>query len=396
MSDYLPDATTLPRLEVPAKGGAWAMWQRLQSKRARRREFSWTMLRGDLDDNERLGRLRTLVDLGLWGDHTRRKDVSQERDMMGFDILRAQRECHCTQEVLHLALEAGVDPNWHEKNHYDDSLLTLFVRHNLPDCMKLVLRAGANPRWQDTCNKTALHLLVERATIDAEVRQATLPQIEHLLELGVDINDRGQSRYNELGAPPIRIAIEKWDAGLVRWMLGRGASLDVCDEDGDTPMHWVASAHAGWDEPDYDQMLTLLADHGAPLDKPNMRGETPAWTAMKWRNEKVGGWLLEHGASGVCVPHTFQDSNGYDHPGKPGESLLQVFCENIALTPHTADLILLLGGRGSDAWNTITPEGVPLHEALVAEKSPWVPFIQAQALDQAVQPGRAPSRRRRL
>ena len=385
----LPDPTPLPRLSVAPKTGAWSWWQRLQSKEGRRRAFSYAILNPDLrlDDEERLGRMRTLIDLGLWGDHGEmdKRTFIEERRALGYDILRAHREGLCSVEVLHLALEGGVDPNWHERNHHDDSFFTLFARHNQPDCMERVLDAGANPRWRDTCEDTALHILIDHACMDEEIKANLLPVVDRLLARGVDINDQGQARHeNDRGEPAIQAAIEAWDVDLVQWMLDRGARLDVEDAYGNTPFHWAAMSRRGWGDRHIDPLLELLHKHGAPLDAANGRGETPVWAAMAWKNDDVGGWLLEHGASAQCVPHTRQDSQGYEYRGENGPGLLQVFCQNTALNEKTAAIIPLLTARGSDVWNDPTPEGAPLYEVLRANNSAWLAFVEAGLLDQAV------------
>lgn len=403
MPPHTPPPTPLARLDIAAKGGPWAMWQRLQPRENRRRAFSYALLNPDyrLDDTERLGRMRALVDMGLWGDHDKPQDkrmFQEARRMLGYDLLRTQRERLLSVEALHLAMEAGVDPNWHEQNHYDDSLLTLFARHNLPDCLERVLDAGANPNWRDTCDNTALHILIEHAGTDEGIKANMLPMVEALLRRGVDINSAGDNRHDhDHGKPPIKSAIEAWDVDLVRWMLGRGARLDGVDAYGDTVFHWAATARRGWGERDVGPMMNLLLQHGAVVNAVNQRGETPVWSAMKWGHVDAGRWLLEHGASRSCVPHTFQDPQGYEFPGKNGPGLLQVFCQNIPRSEEAIEALAYLLEPGTQAWHDATPEGMPLHELLRSQDSQWLAFIEAGLLDQevaTVNPQIAPTRAR--
>ena len=385
---HLPVPTPLPRLDVPAKGWAWALWHRMKSKAERRRVFTTTMNNSNIEEDERLRRLRTLVDLGLWGDHAARQDRAyhSEQSHMGFTLLSSVRSGTCTPLVVHLALEAGVDPNWREHNNYNDTLLTMFARHGRGECLPVVIKAGGNPSLLDSCRKTALHILLENAVNNSSARARSLLAAELLLAAGVDINDPGQADpgREQKTAPPIQIVIEKWDVDLTKWMVERGARLDVVDGYQETPMHWVASTSGAWDSPPVE-LLDYLVAHGAQVDQPNSRGETALWTAIKWRNWNAVDWLLDHDASVRTVPHTFRDGQGYEKPGKKGESLLQALCEACSFSDESHVIADKLTANNPQAWEVITPSGQPLRELLEQKESSWRVLAQASQLEASME-----------
>jgi ankyrin repeat protein len=397
----IPSPTPLPRLEVPSKGWLWRSWHRLKSHPKRRLAFARAIFNETVDDDERLARMRALVDIGLWGDHheTQRKQFKADVNFMAFDVKLAMRQGLCIPEVLHLMFEAGINPNWRENNNYDDSLLTLFARHCQKDLLKLALAAGANPRWRDSCGKTPLHIAMETlaGNSDRDVHANVMPIAEHLLASGVDINDPGVARNKEKGSPPIRTAIERWNVELTQWALDRGASLDVVDDYTETPFHWAATVHKGWGEWDCAPFMALLLANGAKPDEPNRRGETPVWSALKWGNADMAEWLVDHGADIHVIPHTFQDPQSYEKPGKKGASLLQILTEDFGCHEETVGLAQKLAGGDRNAWNVMTTHGVPLVERLKQEESPWYAFAQAGQLENSTPTiAKAPARKPRL
>ena len=387
----MPPPTKLPRLDVPAKGWAWRTWHRLKPLSERRLAFSRAMNNTNVDDDERLARMRTLIDIGLWGDHRalhHRNEFNHDRRSFGYDILIAAKGGMCLPEVVHLAMEAGVDPDWRENNNYDDTLLTMFARRCQEESLKVVLEAGGNPSLRDSCGKTPLHILLERlaGNQDVDVKNNVMPIAEHLLSVGVDINDQGDSRNKEKSSPPIRAAIEKWDQALVQWSIDQGASLDVVDDYQETPFHWAATVNKGWNEWDCAPFMDFLLANGAKIDEPNPRGETPLWQALKWRNEDVAEWLVDHGANINVVPHTFQDPQGYEKPGKKGAPLLQILTEEVHFCEENISLAQKLVNGNPKAWEVITTSGKPLSKVLEKTKSPWLVLVQATQLENTTKP----------
>lgn len=73
-------------------------------------------------------------------------------------------------------------------------------------------------------------------------------------------------------------------------------SVDVCDEDGLTALHWAAA---------YGQIssVNLLLAHGATIDKLGPEGETPLLLAANGGHHEVVRILLNGGAEVNCTDH---------------------------------------------------------------------------------------------
>lgn len=388
-----PNPSALPRLDVPQKGWAWKAWYALQAPKRRRTELSRLIHVYDMEEGERLSRMRTLIDIGLWGDlkagnRQDEREFGYEHRGIGMDVMYSTRNGLCTPGMLHLALEAGLDPNWCENNRESDTLATMLAKEGLVSCLKIALDAGADPTQQTTLHRAVLDILLENASEIREDRQGYLTAVEDLLSRGVDINSPGAPRknsFNDHRRPPITRVIHVRDQELVEWMIGRGARLDVIDAGGNTALHWAASVDESWNEWTAGDFFDLLLENGAPLDAPNNCGQTPLWCALNCRNPNAARWLLGRGADPHVVPHTLVDSEGYEKPGKPDKSPLQLLCENIHFSEKTIDLAYALSPRGMEDWNVKTPSGKSLYKVLEKKGSPWLASAQAASLHQSAE-----------
>jgi ankyrin repeat protein len=206
------------------------------------------------------------------------------------------------------------------------SVLVMAVHRGYRELVTLLLEAGANPNAAGA-GYTALHSAVLRG--DADV-------VERLLDSGADLNPRlangtflkrGSREYAFdkflVGATPFLLAARAGDLDVMRRLASAGANLSIPLEDGRTPLMVAAAAETdgirarlegpaeprvieavklllelGADvnavdkagntvvhviargRPGFDNVLQLLADHGAALDVVNHDGETPLTLAL--------------------------------------------------------------------------------------------------------------------
>lgn len=395
-------APVLARLEVPAKGGLWRFMQRLKGSASRRKTANHLLglVADDASLPEVRARLRTLVDLGLWNDQPSKGFRNSEARSLGWNLFNVAKAGAVDPGVLHLAFEAGVSPHWTENNRRDDGWSTIFARTGQVDCLLTALSAGTDPHFCDTCNETALHLLVKRA-VSQEIehkraRSATLSAIAGLLEGFCDINHSGQREHHyNGGGPPLQVAVEAMDVDMVRWMLERGARVDLADGYGDFPAHWAATAQGfSVDPARCCEILDALATAGAALDTPNPRGETPLWQAFAWRTWTQAQWFIDHGSNLTTRPHTFRDPQGYEKAGIAGPTLLTLLVRQTHPSDDRAqELATRLLQADPQAWQASLPEGGTLDQWLAQQDNDWQAIRERDALEQSVAPATGVARR---
>lgn len=323
----LPDPlvpSKLERLDVPGKGGLWRISWKMAGAEKRRDEFRRLVANEHHHEPDTVAKLRTLVDLGLWNDFMDEAQLDQLLDdkreqgigrqlgevarslfadarlaMAGkgpellarvmFSSLDFKKAKPVPMEVLHLAIEAGLDPDMDVESPQEDRLLAHFARRGDKQRALLVLRAGANPREQALPMNTAAHILVERGSAD------DLALLGEMIKMGVDINDPGMvkdSKLQDAKLPPVVLAIGKFDVELFHKLIDMGATTNW---QGHTAFHVVAGSRSKIAVEKALEMMRTLAAAGAEIDQANRRGETPLWKAIPQCADRAL-WLIKHGA----------------------------------------------------------------------------------------------------
>lgn len=95
---------------------------------------------------------------------------------------------------------------------------------------------------------------------------------------------------DDSGDAAIHIVTASRDLTWLRFLMGKGADLNVANRSGDTPL--IIAARIGFAE-----AADSLLSRGAQVDKPNRRGETPLIIAVQQRNLPLVRLLAERGAS---------------------------------------------------------------------------------------------------
>jgi len=141
----------------------------------------------------------------------------------------------------------------------------------LSESVTVLLTAGANPQAR-TDFMEATPLLVARPHPDV---------IRALLEAGADpnaTNIRGRTVLHHAMGYDFDWAVES-----VRLLLHAGASVNVADKQGGTPLMWAASSH-------HVEIVRMLLAVGADVNARDRKGET-ALAQMGPVRHRTGRWL---------------------------------------------------------------------------------------------------------
>ena len=125
---------------------------------------------------------------------------------------------------------------------------------------------------------TFLHLAVDKGyhTVAKE-----------LLEAGADANGATPTRA---GIMPLGIAIWNKNIGIAQLLLDKGANPNKLNKYGSkTTLHLAARFHD-------KNMIKLLIEKGAEINKQDRSGKTPLKVAEEWGNQEALEMLLEMGA----------------------------------------------------------------------------------------------------
>lgn len=127
-------------------------------------------------------------------------------------------------------------------------------------------------------------------------RQGDRAVVERALELGAPVEAR-----DDLGRSVLLLAVrDARDLSLVRFLRERGASVDVADLAGRTPLSFAAASGRL-------DLVAYLVGQGARIDAADERGRTPLFHAVLGNHREVVDWLLERGAE-VDVRDRFRDT----------------------------------------------------------------------------------------
>jgi ankyrin repeat protein len=171
--------------------------------------------------------------------------------------------------MVELLLSKGADRN--RRDRTGTTALESAVRARHPEVVE-ALMAGEGAE--------AAGALLNEAALKG---QAEIADILIAKGASVDVPDRS-------GATPLHQAALKGNLKIATLLLDHGAGVDARDHDGATPLH--AAALAGQLE-----MAKLLLDRGADREaRATESGATPLFQAAAWRRTGVLELLIERGA----------------------------------------------------------------------------------------------------
>lgn len=132
-----------------------------------------------------------------------------------------------------------------------------------------------------------------------------LERVRALLGYGSDVGSTGL-----FGITALHLAVRARDPELVDTLLAAGASVDTCDEHGETALFGLQKARA---KASAVPVLELLCQHGADMNATSRWRETVLFPLMRQGEADAVAWLLERGI----------DLSVRNHRGKVARDVLE-------------------------------------------------------------------------
>ena len=201
--------------------------------------------------------------------------------------------------VVQLLLEHGVEPDSRDKWGQTPLSWAACLGHN--GIVRLLLKQGVEPESEDEVGHTPLsyaamgghtaiiQLLLERgAESDSRDKDNRTPlwwaasngrleAVELLLlekRVRPDLRDR-------FGRTPISVAASSGSDKTVQVLIEKGCNINAKDENGRTPLHWIAMCK------DKSIVASLLIEHGCDLDPKDVNDQTPLHVAANCGFEEM-------------------------------------------------------------------------------------------------------------
>lgn len=164
-------------------------------------------------------------------------------DTQGTPVAGVAIQSGCT-ESLRMLLNSGADANVHFHSEQSDNatLLGMAAGSDEPDCVDMLVEAGARVDDADASGLTALHI----ASYLGHERV-----VAALIARGANMESKEQDGYT-----PLMMAANSGSAGAVRVLLGHGAQPNATDSQGATPIMFAA-------QHDNPELVALLLAEGA-------------------------------------------------------------------------------------------------------------------------------------
>jgi len=199
----------------------------------------------------------------------------------GYTALRAAAR-NGDGKIVDTLLKAGADPNARSPRplhsappqEFGMTPLHFASRHGDAILVGRLLAAGADPNLKEEEVGTALHIAA---------RDGHGSVVNALLTCGADVDAR-----DGFEATPLHLA-SIWHNEIIPLLLAHGASANVTDLHGNTPLHYVALMGQ-------KEAAQVLLASGARANARNLRGQTPLAAAKHRGHKGILQLLREHGA----------------------------------------------------------------------------------------------------
>ncbi|EFA03955.1 hypothetical protein TcasGA2_TC014099 [Tribolium castaneum] len=158
------------------------------------------------------------------------------------------------------------------------------IGYNSHDCIKELIKKGANPNFQDEMGATPLHFACKYKNTEI---------IKLLIDSGADVNAQTAEQQT-----PLHIAMALRKMQVVDLLLEAGALLDITDEYGNKPLDYALKRMGSLEishveEEELEKVRLLGANLNSPV-KPH--GTTLLHLACSEGNLKLAQYLIEHDA----------------------------------------------------------------------------------------------------
>jgi len=309
----------------------------------------------------------------------RRRHINRrnKHGMTALNLASYRGNVDCVSYLLELGASLGTDPE------SATSVLVDAAGGGHVAMVELWLDGGMNAAMLDHNGRSPIH---------AAARNGHVAVIERLVQAGVDVDlpegedgtalwwstARGHEaaaiRLIELGADPrakdddiVFQAVQHNSLATLKRLLDAGASLEINDEHGQTPLHsaaFYAVTHANSDT------LRFLLEQGVPVNARALNGLTPLHHAARGGKTAAFTMLLAHGA----------DLTARDNAGRrPIDDAQRLLSTVIRERQPVSELTLLLG-MGASPHETASA-GSLLHVAVNARNPDAVVQLLAHGVD---------------
>ncbi|NWZ12630.1 ASB10 protein, partial [Agelaius phoeniceus] len=154
-----------------------------------------------------------------------------------------------------------------------------------PACVRLLLRAGADPEAVSEQGYRPLHLCKSSDSIGC---------VQQLLQHGASVNSQTEEEQDTA----LHVASRHGLAEHVQLLLQHGAQLDVRNKEGQTPLNAAcAQQHQPQDMDRYYRVCQLLVESGASVNAEDRDRQHPLHLACKNANAQIAELLLARGAN---------------------------------------------------------------------------------------------------
>jgi ankyrin len=219
--------------------------------------------------------------------------------------------------ILNLALlllKHGAEVNRRDKGN--ETPLLRAIRWDRFMLAKTLLKHGADSNAENNGGMTPFHMLSE-SSIKDERHIVDLALL--LLRSGAEVNRRDNDNES-----PLHLAI-RWDRFmLAKILLGHGADANAENNEGMTPLHILSESDIK-DEGNILNIVLVLLENGAEVNRLNRANETPLLRAIRWDRFMLAETLLEHGADSNAentgsdpVSHAVRTDERHERQEKPG------------------------------------------------------------------------------
>ncbi|XP_063895808.1 ankycorbin [Helicoverpa armigera] len=256
---------------------------------------------------------------------------------------------HGNVPLVQTLLAAGADVNARDDEHHT-------VVHWATVCgevgaLRAVLASGADAATPDQHGGYPLHYAAQMcgapAATDHQSRGAALEVLRALVKEGgasVDVRDAD-------GRTPLLWAASAGSAAAVLALHQAGSKVDDADRDGLTALHCAAArGHT-------EALETLVGLCGARVDVADSHGCTPLHYAAALGHADATSALLQHGA----------DSHRQDRRGRSPA--------HTAAAKGQIETVRILGARGANLWLRNSKGDLPLHEAVASGRRELVKWL---------------------